>query len=201
MNAAARGRRRRPGAAWYRSARRRRRCSHASGPSRCRCSTTPRPDPARPARRGDPAGRASGVRDRPRGCVCRRVGVEHPLHRGRVDGAPFGAGFLEFVLDGPHGARQLATLPRDLVLGQPPVGFERFPIAPLVDGPAQLGRPAPHGRDRAIGILMGRAHHGLCLHAVAVHGLALGGFQNRELHLIDLIEQQARGVGPAHGGL
>ena len=48
---------------------------------------------------------------------------------------------------------------------------------------------------------MGGAHHGLCLHAVAVHGLALGGFQNRELHLIDLVEQQPRGVGPAHGGL
>ena len=28
-----------------------------------------------------------------------------------------------------------------LVLGQPPVGFERFPIAPFVDGPALLGRP------------------------------------------------------------
>ena len=48
---------------------------------------------------------------------------------------------------------------------------------------------------------MGRAHHGLCLHAVAVHGLALGGFQNPELHFVDLVEQQARGVGPAHGGL
>ena len=48
---------------------------------------------------------------------------------------------------------------------------------------------------------MGGAHHGLCPHAVAVHGLALGGFQNPELHLVDLVEQQARGVGPAHGGL
>ena len=133
--------------------------------------------------------------------MCTTVGVEHPLHSGRVDGAPFGAGFLEFVLDGPHGAGQFATLPLYLVLGQPPVGFERFPIAPLVDGPAQVGRPTPHGRDRAIGMLMGGAHHGLCLHAVAVHGLALGGFQNRELHLVDLVEQQPRGVGPAHGGL
>ena len=71
MNAAARGRRRRPGAAWYRSARRRRRCSGASGPSRCRCSTTPRPDQNRPARRGVLAGRARGVRDRPLRCVYR----------------------------------------------------------------------------------------------------------------------------------
>ena len=65
------GRQRRPGAAWYRSARRRRRCSGASGPSRYRCSTTPRPDQARPDRRVDPAGRARCVRDRPRGCLCR----------------------------------------------------------------------------------------------------------------------------------
>ena len=65
------GRRRRPGAAWYRSARRRRRCRGASGPSRRRCSTTPRPDQDSPARRGDPAGRARCVRDRPRGCVSR----------------------------------------------------------------------------------------------------------------------------------
>ena len=65
------GRQRRPGAAWYRSARRRRRCSRASGPSRYRCSTTPRPDQARPDRRVDPAGRARCVRDRPRGCLCR----------------------------------------------------------------------------------------------------------------------------------
>ena len=42
---------------------------------------------------------------------------------------------------------------------------------------------------------MGGAHHGLCPHAVAVHGLALGGFQNPELHLVDLVEQQARGGG------
>ncbi len=133
--------------------------------------------------------------------MCTERGVEHPLHGGRVEGASFGAGFLEFVLDGPHGRGQLATLPRGLVRGQPPVGCERFPIAPLGDGPAQRGRPAAHGRDRALGILMGGTHHGLCLHAVAVHGLALGGFQNRELHLVDLVEQQPRGVGPAHGGL
>ena len=139
---------------------------------------------------------APGVFEIARGDVCAERGVEHPLHGGRVDGASFGTGFLEFVLDGPHGAGQLATLPRDLVLGQPPVGCERFPIAPLVDGPAQLGRPTPHGRDRAIGMLMGGAHHGLCPHAVAVHGLALGGFQNPELHLVDLVEQQARGVAP-----
>ena len=52
------GRRRRAGAAWSRSARQRRRWSRASGPSRCRCSTTPRQDQARPARRVAPAGRA-----------------------------------------------------------------------------------------------------------------------------------------------
>ena len=71
-------------------------------------------------------------------------------------------------------------------------------LAPLVDGPAQVGRLAPHGRDRAIGILMGGTHHGLCPNAVAVHGLALGGFQNPEFHLV---EQQPRGVGPSYGGL
>ena len=87
MNAAACGTRRRPGAAWYRSARRRRRCSGASGPSRCRCSTTPRPDQARLARRGVPAGRARGVRDRPRGCVChgrRRTSAPRRPGRRRV---------------------------------------------------------------------------------------------------------------------
>ena len=162
----------------------------------------PRPGRIRPGSLGGGSRLAAPeVFEIARGDVCATVGVEHPLHSGRGDRPSFGTGFLELILGLPHGARQLATLPRDLVRGQPPVGFERFPIAPLVDGPAQLGRPAPHGRDRAIGILMGRAHHGLCLHAVAVHGLALGGFQNRELHLIDLIEQQPRGVGPAHGGL
>ena len=119
---------------------------------------------------------APGVFEIARGDVCPERGVEHPLHGGRVDGASFGTGFLEFVLDGRHRARQLSLLPHDLVLGQPPVGFERFPIAPLGDGPAQVGRPTPHGRDRAIGMLMGGAHHGLCPHAVAVHGLALRGF-------------------------
>ena len=59
---------------------------------------------------------------------------EHPLHSGRGDRPSFGTGFLELILGLPHGARQLATLPRDLVRGQPPVGFERFPIAPLGDG-------------------------------------------------------------------
>ena len=98
---------------------------------------------------------APGVCEIARGDVCAERGVEHPLHGGRVNGASFGAGFLEFVLDGPHRARQLSLLPHDLVRGQPPVGCERFPIAPLVDGPAQLGRPTPHGRDRAIGMLMG----------------------------------------------
>ena len=67
--------------------------------------------------------------------------ANHAGGGGRVDRPSFGAGFLEFVLDGPHRAGQLATLPRDLILGQPPVGCERFPIAPLVDGPAQVGRP------------------------------------------------------------
>ena len=43
---------------------------------------------------------------------------------------------------------------------------------------------------------MGGAHHGLCPHAAAVHGLALGGFQNRELHLVDLVEQQPAWGGP-----
>ena len=162
----------------------------------------PRPGRIRPGPLGGGSWLAApGVFEIARGDVCAERGVEHPLHGGRVDGASFGTGFLEFVLDGPHRARQLSLLPHDLVRGQPPVGCECFPIAPLVDGPAQVGRPAPHGRDRAIGMLMGGAHHGLCPHAVAVHGLALGGFQNPELHLVDLVEQQARGVGPAHGGL
>ena len=136
----------------------------------------PRPGRIRPGPLGGGTRLAApAVFEIARGDVCATVGVEHPLHSGRVDGAPFGAGFLEFVLDGPHGAGQFATLPRDLVRGQPPVGFERFPIAPLGDGPAQLGRPAPHGRDRAIGILMGGTHHGLCPHAVAVHGRSVHG--------------------------
>ena len=68
---AACGRRERAGAAWYRSAQQRRRWSRASGPSGCRCSTTPRRDQARTARRVDPAGRARCVRAPPVRCARR----------------------------------------------------------------------------------------------------------------------------------
>ena len=104
---------------------------------------------------------APEVFELPRRDVRAARGVEHPLHRGRVDGASFGTGLRERILARPHGAGPLATLPRDLVLGQPPVGFERFLMAPLGDGPAQVGRPAPHGRaivrDRPRASGVGRA--------------------------------------------
>ena len=104
---------------------------------------------------------APEVFELPRRDVRAARGVEHPLHRGQVDGASFGTGLRERILARPHGAGPLATLPRDLVLGQPPVGFERFLMAPLGDGPAQVGRPAPHGRaivrDRPRASGVGRA--------------------------------------------
>ena len=68
-------------------------------------------------------------------------GVEGPLHGLRIDRPSLRARFLEVEFRAPHLGRDFGALAGDLILGQPPVGFERFPIAPFVDGPALLGRP------------------------------------------------------------
>ena len=102
--------------------------------------------------------------------------VEHLLDGRRIDSTPFGARFLEFILRRPHRAREFLLLAGDLLGRQLPVRFHRLAIAPLEDGPSQLGRPAAHGRHGPIRVLMRRAADRLSLHAIAIHRLSLGSF-------------------------
>ena len=66
--------------------------------------------------------------------------------------------------------------------------FERLPVAPLVDGPPHVGRPTAHSAHRPVGVLMRRTEDGVRPDVVAVHGLALCGFQDPEIHLVDLVK-------------
>ena len=78
------------------------------------------------------------------GGACRApLRIKRPVDGLRIDRPPFGTRLLEVVLAQPRLLRHLGAFAIDLRLGQPPVGFERVPIAPLGDGPAQVNPLTP----------------------------------------------------------
>ena len=127
--------------------------------------------------------------------------IKHPVDSLRIDRPPFGTRLLEVVLAQPRLLRHLGAFAIDLRLGQPPVGFERVPIAPLVDGPAPGGGALEHRGHRAVGVLMRTADDRLGLHARPVHRLTVRGVEHRQRHLIGFVDPEALRVRPAHGGL
>ena len=68
------------------------------------------------------------------------------------------------------------------------MGFERFPIAPLADGPAPGGGALEHRGHRAVGVLMRTADDRLGLHARSVHRLTVRGVEHRQQHLIGFVD-------------
>ena len=127
--------------------------------------------------------------------------IKRPVDGLRIDRPPFGTRLLEVVLAQPRLLRHLGVFAIDLRLGQPPVGFERVPIAPLVDGPAPGGGALEHRGHRAVGVLMRTADDRLGLHARPVHRLTVRGVEHRQQHLIGFVDPEALRVRPAHGGL
>ena len=136
------------------------------------------------------------------GGACRApLRIKRPVDGLRIDRPPFGTRLLEVLLAQPRLLRHLGAFAIDLRLGQPPVGFERVPIAPQVDGPAPGGGALEHRGHRAVGVLMRTADDRLSLPARPVHRLTVRGIEHRQQHLIGFVDPEALRVRPAHGGL
>ena len=128
-------------------------------------------------------------------------GVEGPLHGLRVDRPSLRARFLEVEFRAPHLGRNLGALSGDLSGREPSGWLLRFLPAPLIDGPPLLGRPLQDGGHRAVRMLVGRGDHRLGSDGPLIHRLPLRGFEDRQAHLVGLIESQAGWVRAADGGL
>ena len=92
---------------------------------------------------------------------------------------------------GDHLGRDLGALAGDLSGREPSGRLLRFLPAPLIDGPPLLGRPLQDGGHRAVRMLVGRGDHRLGSGGPLIHRLPLRGFEDRQAHLVGLVESQA----------